>query len=133
MVAQKLRRHLFILVSVIILSPACVAELDDHNVKLVNRIGDCHKVTITNVSSHHNLLIADAKVSSIQSAGYCGCKSAVLSYAVSATRSGKTEQIEYGRFLSFYEGKYSFLLNRGLDSKNKYTSYQLNIQCASPD
>lgn len=134
MVAPKLPRKLSfpILVNFILVASA-VATPQEQSVNLNNRIAACNKVSVEKVFRHNNLVLADASISSIKSAGYCGCKSAVLSYSVRIDEAGKKQQGEYGRFLSFTSGKYTFVIDRDYGKKATNREYNLSIQCAPPD
>ena len=134
MVVPKLPRKLSfpILVNFILVASA-IATPQEQSVNLNNRIAACNKVSIEKVFIHNNLVLADASISPIKSAGYCGCKSAVLSYSVRIDKMRKKQQGEYGRFLSFYSGKYTFVIDRDYSKKTANRKYNLSIQCAPPN
>lgn len=116
-----------------ILVASSVADSLEQSVRLNNRVKACNKISVEDVITHNNVVLANSKITSIQSAGYCGCKSALLSYSVLLGDSGKNVQGEYGTFSSFHNGKFTFVVDKNYVNKHNNKQYRLSIQCAPPE
>lgn len=107
--------------------------MKNSKVSIDNPIKECFQIKQVSKLIHNNLILLDTELSVIKNIGYCGCKSAILSYGVTTRPvelNGRTK--EYKLFSSLREGKYTFVLD-GNGTQNKNKSYTLIIQCASPD
>ncbi len=107
MVALKLPKHLILSAMICSMSMTAYAESrqkPDITVQLNNAVNECTKIVPVNHEVHNNLVLLNAEISSIKSAGHCGCKSALLSYSVEVGSSKENITGEYGTFTSFHTG-----------------------------
>lgn len=107
--------------------------VNNSNVQVDNSVEQCFQIKPLSQLVHNNVILLEAELSAVKSTGYCGCKSATLSYYVTTHPVGPSSRPEeYGVFSSLRHGKYTFVLGRtGTPENNK--TYTLSIQCASPD
>lgn len=129
----KLQQYLSIL-TFLLLGTASQAEniVSNQTININNLVEECFQINPINIVNHNNLILFDVTLVAHKSTGYCGCKSANLSYYISSIKSdGQKKAGEYGKFSSLNNGKYSFILEKNNTQKNE--AYVLSIQCASPD
>lgn len=136
MVALKFHKFLYASICCLFLvgagcSPGNIVK--DSNVEIDNSIEECFQIKSVNKLIHNNVILLETELSTVKSVGYCGCKSAVLSYYVTTHPVESSNQTkEYSVFSSPQHDKYTFVLERN-DTPKKNKSYTLNIQCSSPD
>jgi hypothetical protein len=136
MVAPKSRKFFYILSCYFLLANTSCSfknNIKKNDIKVDNSVGECFQIEPIKKFVHNNLVLLDTKLDIIKSTGYCGCKSALLSYSVTDSNS---IDVNYPKSLSIFSslltGKYSFVLARNF-TLNKNTAYVLHIQCSSPE
>lgn len=122
----------FILMSSVYTQLYAASSLPKFPVELKNYVSDCYHVSPGKLTVSNNVVMLEAETSSIKSIGYCGCKTAILSYSVQANQTHKLRIPEYGRFSSFESGRYTFVIDRSYEDKNSQQQYLLRVQCAPP-
>jgi hypothetical protein len=137
MVAPKLHRLYYLsLVFLFLFSIGCSAEnaliKNNPNIEIDNSVEECFQIKVVKKHIHNNVILLDTEISQVKSTGYCGCKSALLSYYVisSSIKSGNKTK-EHRVFSSLTHCLYTFIVeNHYLPGTDK--SYTINIQCTSP-
>lgn len=135
MVALKLHKLLYATTCCFLVGTGCSAGniVKDSNIIIDNAIEECFQIKPVNKLIQNNVILLDTELSTVKSVGYCGCKSAVLSYYVTTQLVESSNQAkEYSLFSSLQYSIYTFVLDRNI-TPNKNKSYTLNIQCASPE
>lgn len=104
-----------------------------NNISINNAIEDCIKIKQISNTSNDNAVFLNAKLLHIKNVGYCGCKSAMLSYFTTTNSvESRTDEGKHNVLLSSSDNKYTFVIDDAYTS-SEGKSYTLNIQCASPD
>jgi hypothetical protein len=123
-------------VFLLLFSISCSAEnahnKNNPNIEIDNSVEECLEIKVVKKHIHNNVILLDTEISQVKSTGYCGCKSALLSYYVisSSIKSGNKTK-EHRVFSSLTHGLYTFIIeNQYLPSTDK--SYTINIRCTSP-
>lgn len=135
MAAPDLHKWLYASTCSFLVATGCPAESlrDNPSISISNLIEECFRIKPANELIHNNVIMLDAELSIIKSVGYCGCKSAVLSYYVTTRPvESRHKTKEHGVFSPLRNGTYTFVLERN-NTRRENGSYTLNIQCASPD
>ncbi len=130
MVPSRRSRGTLLALSLTSAAAGCAdTPLRESPVRIENAVEDCLLVAATGEFVRNNVRLLDAELTPVKSTGYCGCKSAILSYYVP---SASGEPAESGRFSSLRAGPVTFVLDRDLDVATPGPD-ALRIQCAAPD
>lgn len=138
MAERKLIGSLVVLLAVIGIT--CFAQQrpvvsDDaqKKVKVTNNLDECLKITSEETVETNGMLMLKTNWQSEKSIGECGCKSALMTYSVSASSKGKINRNILEATISSLEKKeYNFILNA--DTTVRYSgSYEITLNCTNPD
>lgn len=129
------RLHCVSVPIIFLLSASCSAENvlneEETNIAVDNLVADCFSAKSVKSHIHNNVILIDMNISHVKDVGYCGCKSALLSYyAVPSNNKSNMQIKEYRVFSSLRRGVYTFIVENDY-VPNMDLSYTLNIQCAS--
>lgn len=136
MVAPKFRKYFYIISCCLLLvNTSCSFNnsIKKSDIEIDNLVGECFQIEPVRKFVHTNLVLLDTKLDIIKSTGYCGCKSALLSYNVTYSNSIEVNAPKsLSVFSSLLRGKYSFVLAQDF-ALNKHRAYVLHVQCNSPE
>jgi len=137
MVAPKFRKYFYIISCCLLLvNTSCSfnnSSIKKSDIEIDNSVVECFQIEPIKTFVHNNLVLLDTKLDTIKSTGYCGCKSALLSYNVTYSNSIEVNAPKsLSVFSSFLRGKYSFVLAQNF-ALNKHRAYVLHVQCSSPE
>lgn len=136
MVAPKFRKYFYIISSCLLLvNTSCSFNnsIKKSDIEVDNSVVECFQIVPVRKFVHNNLVLLDTKLNTIKSIGYCGCKSALLSYNVTYSNSIEVNTPKFlSVFSSLLRGKYSFVLAQDF-ALNKHRAYVLHVQCSSPE
>ena len=105
----------------------------EENLLIENQVQDCIKVIPKTFYKESGLLRLSTNWEVVKSTGYCGCKSALISYRVSATLSPSLKrEISYGVLSSLHKRSYDFVISHD-EMVSSYRSFRLEITCKSPE
>jgi hypothetical protein len=96
-----------------------------------NQIENCIEIIPNEVMYRSGFVYLNAKLKIIKSTGFCGCKSALLSYKVIAKKNSVKSMVHHKEFSSLYQDDFDFLVCS--DCKQDYDSFEIYIQCRSPE
>jgi hypothetical protein len=106
-------------------------KLKDEDIAIDNYIKECIDIIPQSIIEKQNSLYLNAKLETKKSAGYCGCKSAMLTYKVVAKREDGSSILSYQNFSPLNQDEFDFLI--GNDFEPDYNSLTMFVQCKNPD
>lgn len=115
-------------------SCSCLALASNSpDIRISNAVSECLEVSPGDSLVHNNVVLLDARLSVIKSVGYCGCKSANLSYysIKGSDDHGNVTPMDYSVFVPSEDGVYTFVVESDF-GQNDAGPRTLNIQCAGP-
>jgi hypothetical protein len=135
MAALKYRSFSKLLTLLIVLLPlSCTATTakKTEKININNSVNECIEIRIGSTNTYKNTVLLDTAWQVNKVTGYCGCKSALLSYHSLGLKNGHKTNLSYGVFSSIGRESFSFVLNADKNYKG-FDSYILDIGCANPD
>ncbi len=126
-----LRFGIVLLVCIIFSCMASPAN-SEPDIKIYNQVKECVEILPLKIYKYSNLTLFVTRWKIIKSTGYCGCKSALLSYRVFGEMDQHKTEIGFGVFSSFNHQEFTFVVNPD-SSYNVYKSFSIHIQCANPN
>ena len=139
MAGQKLRKNraslftiIFIFCSVFLISCAILNnKITTDNIAIDNQVEECIEIIPNEIMHKSGAVYLNTKWKTIKSTGFCGCKSALLSYKVIAKKNSVNSMLHYKEFSSLNQNDFNFLVCS--DCKQDYDSFEIYIQCRSPE
>ncbi|MDH5178269.1 MAG: DUF2195 family protein [Gammaproteobacteria bacterium] len=105
------------------------SSLPLHTVQIQNGVRDCYSFEPRELVITDKQLILTTQTRLHKSTGYCGCKSALLSYRV---RNKNGDDSGSGQILSREEKQQDFVIDRKPETGKPMKGYTLMIGCAPP-
>jgi hypothetical protein len=96
-----------------------------------NQVEECIEIIPNEIMYKSGSVYLNTKWKTIKSTGFCGCKSALLSYKVIAKKNDVNSMVNYKEFSSLNHDDFDFLVCS--DFQKKYDSFEIYIQCKSPE
>ena len=139
MAEQKLLKHRASLFTIIlfihsVFLNSCATykkNIDEEDIFIDNQVEECIEIIPNEITHKSGSVYLNTKWRTIKSTGFCGCKSALLSYKVIAIKKNVKSTVHYNVFSSLNHDDYDFLVCS--DLKQYYDSFEIYIQCKNPD
>lgn len=139
MVVQKLLNYKIFccnfvsIISMVVLSSCTVGQgnIKTKDISVDNIIKECIEVIPIDLIKKDKSVYINAELKTKKAAGYCGCKSALLTYKVVSKKENSKTTLSYNVFSPLNKNSYDFLVCD--DLKNDYKSLTLYIDCKNPD
>jgi hypothetical protein len=106
-------------------------KLKAEDIVIDNYIKECIDIIPQSLIKKQNSLYLNAKLETKKSAGYCGCKSAMLTYKVVTKRETSSSILSYQDFSPLNKDDFDFLIGNNL--QQDYNSFLMFVQCKNPD
>ncbi|MFC3150613.1 DUF2195 family protein [Litoribrevibacter euphylliae] len=100
---------------------------NEQQVLLENGLEKCVKAGAITLSERNNLLLAETDLTLLQSIGYCGCKSAVASYAV----VDDEELIRHEMFILKDSRRMSFVISNDILRDSEVSGVNVRLSCGN--
>lgn len=124
----------FLLIIYFMVLSACATsqiKLKTEDIAIDNHINECIDIIPQCLIKKQNSLYLNAKLETKKSAGYCGCKSAMLTYKVVTKRENISSVLSYQDFSPLNQEDFNFLICN--DFQQDFKSLILFVQCKNPD
>jgi hypothetical protein len=123
-----------VLISSMVLSSCATShiELKSEDIAIDNHVKECIDIIPQSLIKKQNSLYLKAKLETKKSAGYCGCKSALLTYKVVTKRENISSILHYQDFSPLNQNVFDFLLFEDFQQQD-FKSLILFVQCKNPD
>jgi len=123
---------IFIFCSVFLNSCAILKnKITTENISIDNQVEECIEIIPNEVMYRSGAVYLNTKWKTIKSTGFCGCKSALLSYKVIAKKNSVNSIAHHKEFSSLNQDEFDFLVCSGC--KQDFDSFEIYIQCKSPE
>lgn len=100
---------------------------NNQQVLLENGLEKCVKAGAITLAERNNLLLAETDLTLLQSIGYCGCKSAVASYAV----VNDQDLIRHETFILKDSRRMSFIISNDILRHSEVSGINLRLSCGN--
>lgn len=130
---KRLKNRVFFTIILIVCSlflNSCVTfrkNIKVENINIDNQVEKCIEINPLAVMYKSGSVYLNTKWKKIKSTGFCGCKSALLSYKVIAKSKNAKSTVHYSDFSSLDHDDFDFLVYR--DFKQDYDLFVIYIQC----
>ncbi len=102
------------------------------NIAIDNQINECIEIVPKALVHKQGYAYLETIWNSKKSTGYCGCKSAMLTYKVVAMKGGAFSTLFNNEFTSLRQEGYDFMVCHDSQQED-YEAFTIKIQCQNPE